>query len=283
MKRSPAKARLAMLVRIAISLAVLSSTLYAQSDDEKTTPRMKEMAAVIDGVQLQVTSKGRKEDAKRIEHALLRTIETTKNAVGRSEDGSLWLFEHGGVPVAIVELWATSGSHNWGHTLLAVTSDRLGGTAGSSRWSPQPNSGVTFKRLPKTSSPSAKSRLRQVQMRQIARRFKTNIEDPGRNDKQQFRLLSEPIHRYKGGDVDDGGIFAFVRGESNAEVLLFLQAKDGNWEYGLLRCSSNELVARLDRSEVWRAEQIPGWVGAADEPFWVVHRPFVPELADGSR
>ena len=111
-------------------------------------------------------------------------------------------------------------------------------------------------------------------MRNIARRFTTNIEDPGQNDKQQFRLLTEPIHRYQGGDIQDGAIFAFVRGASNSEVLLFLQSRRAEWEYGFLRCSSNELVAQLEKKEVWNAPQVPGWIGEPNGPFWVFHRPF---------
>ena len=206
MKCNPTIARLENLLGAILTFVVLlslTSNLYAQSDSDnesdKTKPRMEEMASVIDGVQLEVTTKGRKEKAKRIEHALLRTIETSKDVVGRSEDGSLWLFEHGGLPVAIVELWATSGSHNWGHTLLAVTRERLGGMAGGNRWTPGANAGVAFEPVPKASPPRPKPNLRQVQMRQISRRFKTNIEDPGRNDSQQFRLIAGGTVGYRFG------------------------------------------------------------------------------------
>ena len=269
----------AKLTQVALAIvAVFGSHLCGQStpktDSEDVKARMKEMTQIIDGVRLEVTTDGQKKPSKRKKHALLRTIETSRN-FGGSEDGSLWLFEHDGLPIAMVELWARNDSHNWGHTMLAVSSGKITGQVGSNnRWTPVPGRGVTFKAVPNAGKPRPQAKLRKAQMRQISRRFETNIEDPGQSDNQTFRLLTEPIHRYSGGDVEDGAIFAFVRGESNAEALLFLQGRDGQWEFGLLRCSSNELVARLDRREVWRAPQVPGWIGAAREPFWVVHRRF---------
>ena len=174
------------------------------------------MTSVIDGVRIGVTSKGKKEEAKRTKTALLRFFEA--NAWG-NQDGSLWVFEHDGLPVAMIELWARGKSHRWGHTMLAISSDGLTGKAANNRWKPASGSGVVFKPVPKAKKPISNTNLRKAQMRQLARRFKAdNGEPPKASDAVNFRLLTEPIHRYRGGDVEDGAIFAFVRGETNPEA-----------------------------------------------------------------
>ena len=227
------------------------------------------MTAMIDGVQMKVTSEERTEEATRKETALLRTIETKLSGF---EDGSIWLFEHKGLPVAMVELWTSRKNPSWGHTLLAVTSDELTGTVGGNVWSPEAGNGVVFKPIPEADAPRSTPRLRKIQMRQYSRRFKV----------QEFRLLTEPIHRYAGGDVEDGGIFAFVKGEANPEALVFLQSRGGKWEYGFLRCSSEGLTGTLDEDEVWRVKAAQGYVGSADQPFWVIRRPFQTVQTNGN-
>ena len=232
---------------------------------------------MADAVTIEIDRDGNTVEAKRTAQALLRSIELGRRQSGK-EDGSLWLWSHEGLPVALVELWAINDSHKWGHTMLAVSQERLRGIAKDTIWRPKAGNGVVFKPVPHSGEPHPKSFARKTQMRRMSRRFAANIEDPGRDDRQQFRLLPEPIHRYQGADVQDGAIFAFVRGTSNPEALLFLQSRQGQWEYGFLRCSSNELVAKLDGNEVWTAMQVPGWIGDSRESFWVFHRSF--ELTD---
>lgn len=258
-------------------VALSSSALLAQAADapaakEKTNERMLEMKSMIDGVRIEVTLRGRKEAAKLKETALLRTIETKGWG---NEDGSLWVFEHDGFPVAMVELFARSKSSRWGHTMLAVSSDNLTGKVGDQRWTPASGNGVLFKPLPKAGKPGAKPRSRTIQMRQHARQFTVQPGVSVPNDVIKYRLLPQPVHRYKGHDVEDGAVFAFVRGESNPEALLFVQSKDEKWEFGFLRCSSDPLVAKLDKREVWRPQQVG--LGTPNGSFWVTYRQLLRE------
>ena len=259
-----------IIVNSAIAQDVATGTDKAQSESKE---RMAEMTSMIDRLKIEVEVDGKMQAAKRHPKALLRTIDRARKTSG-NEDGSLWLWSHDGLPVAMVELWATTniGDHNWGHTMLAVSQNDIHGIAESRKWTPKSGMGVKFETVPKGGKPHKKAFGRKIQMRNIARRFTANIEDPGRNNRQQFRLMPEPIHRYQGGEIQDGAIFAFVRGTSNPEVLLFVRLHNGQWEYGFLRCSSNELVAQLDKAEIWKAPQVPGWVGNPEGPFWVFRR-----------
>ena len=200
--------------------AALTLASDSDLDSDGAKARMTEMTSMIDGVRIDVDVDGKLQAAKREPKALLRTIDISRKNSGK-EDGSLWLWSHDGMPVAMVELWAMNDSHNWGHTMLAVCQRELRGRAAPLTWIPRPQNGIRFKKVPKAGKPHGRPFGRKSQMRNIARRFKTNIEDPGQSNKQQFRLLTEPIHRYKGGDVEDGAIFAFVRGATNPEALLF--------------------------------------------------------------
>ncbi len=259
-----------LVVGALLVAATVADDVVLNDAQEKSKQRMAEMTSMIDEVSIEVEMDGEMHEAKRQPKALLRSIDLTRGS-SRNEDGSLWLWSLDGVPVALVELHARNDSHVWGHTMLAVSRNRMKGVAKSNQWRPQRGTGVSFEPVPKTEKPHKKGFGRKVQMRNIARRIKTNIEDPGQQDKQQFRLMPEPIYRYQGREIQDGAIFAFVRGASNPEALLFVQSREDKWEYGFLRCSSNELVAQLDNDEVWRAGQVPGWVGSSDSPFWVFH------------
>lgn len=280
--RSTRRFTIFTIIALTTTLQLFASTLYAQTatdtaektesaqQRERTAARMKEMTAMIGGVQVDVVSEGETAEAKRKEASLLRTIDTKLSGL---EDGSIWVFQHNGLPVAMVELWASRKTANhWGHTMLAVTSKEIVAKADGHRWAPKKGNGVAFKPLPMADAPQARPRLRKAQMRQYSRRFKVG----------KYRMLTEPIHRYQGGDVEDGGIFAFVRGQSNPEALLFLQSRDGKWEYGFLRCSSEALAAKLDEEEeVWRVKNVfktPEGIGAPDQAFWVLFRPY--ETAD---
>jgi hypothetical protein len=79
------------------------------------------------------------------------------------------------------------------------------------------------------------------------------------------------VFRYLGEGLKDGAIYAFVRGESNAEVLLLVQARGNQWEYALVRCSSNELHATLDGNEVWTVPMAINWSGTPRDTFWVFY------------
>ncbi len=259
-------------------IGLFFGAMVARADESKdklsgvAKKRWQEMTSMIDQVSVFVVNDGKQAKAKRPDHALLRTIDNA-NTIS-TEDGSLWLWTHEGLPVALVELHARARSSRWGFAMLNATNQKIEADVGTRKWTPPEKSGVIFTEVPEADPPKDSVAIRKVQMRAIARRFTTNIVY--REDRQQFRLLTEPIFRYKGNGIADGAIFAFVRGESNPEVLLFVEARDQKWTYGLLRCSSNKLIAKLDERQVWVAEQIPGWLGQPNEKFWVPYLTYRP-------
>ena len=247
----------------------LSSFAWGQTEEDpakQKEARLAEMTAMVEAITVEVFEDGERVEATKSEFPVLRTIDSARTRGGR-EDGSLWVWTHHGLPVAVVELFARDNSNVWGHSMILTSTKEVRSSRGQRIWAPQGE--FSFEPIPGAAKPRGRSVVRRVQSRNLARRFSAYIVD--QTDRRQFRLLQEPVFRYRGEDVDDGAIYAFVRGESNAEVLLLIQARKDRWEYALVRCSSNELHADLGDVEVWQVDIATNWAGSPDGPFWVYY------------
>jgi hypothetical protein len=251
---------------VALVALAFHSTLLADDDAEAKKARLAEMKAMAGQITMEVRGTDGSVDAKMIAAPVLRTIDSAK-LNKRAEDGSLWIWTHHGLPVAIVELFAAGQSHRWGHAMILTSSEEVTATRGQKVWRPQGE--FKFNSIPGAGMPSMKAAVRRIQSRRLARRFSAHIVDG--NDRQPFRLLPEPVYRYDGESGEDGAIYAFVRGETNPEALVLIQARNEKWECAAVRCSANEIHVDLDSKDYWMAEKAVNWSGTSADPFWVFY------------
>jgi hypothetical protein len=174
-------------------------------------------------------------------------------------DGTLWAYGREGRPVAVLEMYCgREESPRFRHATTA-TCDRpvkLVGAPGID-WEPA-QSAVAWGDLKADPPPAAEPAARLRQIKSLAKRFSVyQIFEPAMQ-REELRLLVQPLHRYSDKDekVIDGVLFAFALG-TNPEALLFLEARDDPaggmaWHYGYARRgSAASLHGLLDGREVW--------------------------------
>lgn len=182
------------------------------------------------------------------EDALLRFGDPTRGA----SDGSLWKLG-AGRPEAIVAMEFTDAGDRYtlNYEFLSLTKSQFElATTQGWKWSPS-GSAIEFKKLDGRQSPGQTSSARLRQMKMLARRFTASEEYNG--ERYRLRLLPQPIDIYVIDKKDrngEGAIFVFANG-TNPEVLLLLEAIDGEWHYGLARLCGAAPTVKLDESTVW--------------------------------
>ena len=134
---------------------------------------------------------------------------------------------------------------------------------GTIMWQPN-RPGLTLKDLPDSPDPAITPARRLPQMRMLAKDFSASMIDYRRNElgeRQELRLLPQPIYRYQSTDPDvlDGAMFTFVFG-TDPEIFLLIEAHDMNgapgWKYALARMNFDVLTVVYKKREVWHAERV---------------------------
>jgi hypothetical protein len=127
-------------------------------------------------------------------------------------------------------------------------------------WHPH-DTDCQFQPLPDSPAPSASKPQRLAQMRTLSRRF--SCDDEWGGQKQELRLLTQPIDRYEDPEagIVDGAIFAFATG-TNPEVLVLIEAGEKGFQYGLARQALAKMNVRLDDKVVFT---FPEHRGEGDE------------------
>jgi hypothetical protein len=134
------------------------------------------------------------------------------------------------------------------------------GERGGSGWLPQ-EPGIKFEPVPDGPIPAESQALRLTQMRDLARRFTSQV-DRG-NKKSEMRLLPQPLYRYEISDenspVVDGAVFTFVwTAGTDPEVLIAIEARKTDqgirWYYAPARFTNREAWIQYQGKEVWRAD-----------------------------
>jgi hypothetical protein len=193
--------------------------------------------------------------------------------------GTLWVWGATGRPAAIIETYTIDFAKDIGrwpgnvaHS-LAPEPLRAEGTLGWN-WAPT-EPGFTPKRLADAPPPAATKTLRRLQMRTLARRFTANQTWMG--DRSELRLLPTSIRMYESPEdgLLDGGLFAFVHGGTNPEVILILEAMHGTrenyWQYGYVRLGHALMQAKFDDREAWSVETYNS-VSPNSPYFWIYPR-----------
>ncbi len=149
--------------------------------------------------------------------------------------------------------------------LQSLSRGRLVGERDGRRvWFPtQP--GVEFRPLLGAPVPADSATARLRQMKRLARRFRVTMlgwlvtEGP---DREELRMLPQPIYRYQSEDPNllDGALFVFVQGTDPETLLIFEAVRTPSglqWQYDLVRRTSGALEARYQDKIVWEAPRAP--------------------------
>lgn len=178
------------------------------------------------------------------------------------EDAGMWLWTNGGRPVAAMKVeHYQPGIHPrpWLYCFASLSSELV-----AAEWEGDPKyqarkPGVTWK--PLDDEPATTRAARLIQMREIARRFAAELQEPNSTDIYQMRLLTRPLYRYDDGlkDVIDGAVFGFTGTGTNPDVLLLLDlTKESGWRFGLAGMTASSATVRLKESVVWKISDVAG-------------------------
>jgi hypothetical protein len=102
----------------------------------------------------------------------------------------------------------------------------------------------------------------------------TDLRENTKGERQELRLLTQPLYRYPAGEGDllDGALFAIVLG-TDPEIFLLLEARRASekltWQYGLARMNIDPMTVSHKDQEVWRVEKTVPWGGSIDKPYFV--------------
>jgi hypothetical protein len=184
--------------------------------------------------------------------------------VGRVH-GGVYLWTANGRPEVVLSLfkvweplWGFQAEmHSLSQDEMTVERD------GKIMWQPnQP--GLSFKDVPDSPESAGTPARRLQQIRALAKDFSASMIDYRRNElgeRQELRLLPQPIYRYQSTDPDvpDGAMFTFVFG-TDPEIFLLLEARRMNgalgWKYALARMNFDALTVLYKGREVWHAERV---------------------------
>lgn len=244
-----------LAAQVVLGLFVLLVSSVSAEDDPQAKQRLKWMQDAVDGLEPESSELKTKAALTFASKPLFRYSDPTRTAAGNSLlDATVWRLGTEGRPTALVTIEIYQASDAPG--LLSYEFLSLSGSKFSlkhkmgkiNRWDPT-ESGLTLKELPDGPKPAATAAERLVQMRRLARRFKTK-ERVGK-DSIECRLLTQPIDRYhsEADKIVDGAIFAYVN-STNPELGVVLETDGDHWSYGTLRLSSAPLSVALDSREV---------------------------------
>jgi hypothetical protein len=189
--------------------------------------------------------------------------------VRRHFDGTLWIYGSNGRPAAVQKVTCYRGRPGFPkyEFCFASLSDDLLEVhwAGDPDWS-STKPGVGMRELPGGPKPAATDAGRMLQMKELVRRFSATIADYP-DKREEFRLLTRPLHRYRdlGSGIQDGAIFPLVCSGTNPDLLMLIELRGSDsaratWQYSPVRMTASEVKVRLDGKEVWSvpAQCMPG-------------------------
>jgi hypothetical protein len=241
-----------------VMLIVMACQVEAPDQKPKAeTPWEKEAAAHVRGYVLVPQANGGS-TYRLVDQAVTQHVQNVRgNSVG-----SVYVWcEESGRPAAICDVFflpSPGGKYHLSDEWHSLTSASMTARRESQvRWSPS-EPGLEWKEIPGAGQPDHSTARRQLQIRQLSRRF-TGHCTTRTNDRFELRLLNTPIFRYDTVATEEslgGGLFAFCQG-NDPELLLVIEARKTEsgyrWEYAPAEFSNMNLYLRLDDKEVWQA------------------------------
>lgn len=201
-----------------------------------------------------------------MEKPLLRYSNPVRNFFS---DGCTYFWLDGTTPVAAATFSIRGEGKLWGEFSSLSASPVICKRNDDQTWAPEA-SNIVRRELKKSPAPTKSARLRLVQFRAMARRFRVLQRDSDANRDNDMRMLDQPIYRWEDArrGVVDGAVFAFCE-TTDPETLLMMevvQAEDDPkpyWRYTIARSTSRPLKYYLDGELVlelmgyWRNPRTP--------------------------
>lgn len=176
-------------------------------------------------------------------------------------DGTLWAWGTSGRPVALCKVEdyiSNEQTRLWVQCLTSLSSERISAKWNDGREWTATKPGLNLQKLSNGPSPSENPRLRLTQFRQMVRRFSATLIDPRSDDRQQMRLLPQPVCRYKDQESNlvDGAIFGFASNGTNPDACLVLEIRETGagqfvWEFGVAAMTAHAVEVKLNNDIVW--------------------------------
>jgi len=276
--------RVGLLISCAISAHLWVALAYAQIEDDAAKLnqlRMRQMAQCARELKIVETIDGSEVRAELVEKPVLRWNDAPRD----HPDGSLWIWESRGRPVAILEIYPKPIDDprisHCGHS-LSTAPTKISSARGVSFSATDP--GVAFTVVSDAPTPADTETARSRQFKEIARRFSAHEYWLPGDTRYELRLLTQPVHRYQSRDAGilSGAVFVFCHSTNPETAMLIELAKEGaaapKWRFALARIGHAEFHVLLDDKEVWtvpRADRVP-----ASDAYWgfVLPAPSVPDL-----
>ncbi|MFI5460243.1 MAG: hypothetical protein ACHRXM_32905 [Isosphaerales bacterium] len=187
-------------------------------------------------------------------------------------NGEVYVWTHQGAAAIVGCIFSGPQGQNARHIMHEFHSlapnPLYAGERGGSGWLPQ-EPGIRLEPVPDAPEPAKNQARRLAQMRDLARRFTSQVHRE--NSKWKMRLLTQPIYRYEISDANspvvDGAVFAFVwTAGTDPEVLIVIEARSTDmgvrWHYAPARFTNCEAWLQYQGKEVWRAD--PATTGIFD-------------------
>ncbi|QDV46479.1 hypothetical protein Enr13x_63880 [Stieleria neptunia] len=120
--------------------------------------------------------------------------------------------------------------------------------------------------------PAAQATRRLVQMRAVARQFRSTCYDRRSGEPTELRLLPQPLYRYEdvNSGVVDGAVFAYVI-SNDPELLLRLEAIESNgtrvWQGSFARMTSRQLAVTTEKTAIWEVANYYDGVRSSNRPY----------------
>jgi hypothetical protein len=172
----------------------------------------------------------------------------------------LWTFKERPAAIGSLYKWFTPHTH-MSHEFHSLSEAPLAAKYEDKEVWRTKAAGVSFAALPEAPAPAGTAAQRLLQMKRFAKDFAaTKIERDG--NKQELRLLTQPIYRYAAPaeNVQDGGLFVLVQG-TDPEVFLLLEARgeadSSRWMFAAVRMNGVGFELRYQDKSVWSAEIMP--------------------------
>jgi hypothetical protein len=202
-------------------------------------------------------------DSEKREKLELRREPAMRWTSGGDYNGEVYVWTHQGSAVVVGCIFSGpqgDGARRVMHEFHSLWSQPLvAGERRGSGWQPQ-ESGITPEPVPDAPEPARSKVLRLAQMRDLARRFSSQVDRQG--GMSEMRLLPQPIYRYEvtgDGPVVDGAVFAFVwTAGTDPEVLLVIEARRTGgavrWHFAPARFTNREARVKYQGKEIWRVD-----------------------------
>jgi len=116
--------------------------------------------------------------------------------------------------------------------------------------------GVAFQNVPDAPAPGETPAARLRQMKEFARQFTASF-DFNQQNKQELRLLAQPLYRYADPEaaVLDGAVFTAAINGTNPTAMFLIELQEERerpvWRFGIAAMTDGAVTVNFDGHEVW--------------------------------